>query len=132
MKKIGLVAAFAGVVALVVTGALLNTGCEEGTGTEALILSPTSASFAFSNTTVTNTTNGVSGVVGDSVVFTVVGGYRELSLPLAWSVTDPNLGTVASSGGYSAVYKAYEGRHGVNAIRVQDQYAAVGVAQIDQ
>ena len=134
MRKALAAVVSAGAGATILAAVLLGaTGCEEGTGTSGLTISPQTASISFGVTnTLTTTTNGVSAVAGRSVVFTVTEGLQELSLPLKWTVSNPALGTVTASGGSSAVYSAITGRHGVNSITVQDQYGAVGVAQVDQ
>lgn len=105
---------------------LLICGCETGDGTVALSVSPSSYDFESS----TNS--------GRSVTFTVEGsttnetsGLRQLSLPLKWTVDNPDLGEINQSGGYTAVYVAYS-VGGVNVVRVKDQYDAEGQATVTQ
>ena len=52
-------------------------------------------------------------------------------LPLEWSVSDPGLGRIASSGGYNAVYESYGG-DGQNYITAKDQFDRKGVAVVVQ
>ena len=52
-------------------------------------------------------------------------------LPLRWSVNNPNLGVIASSKGYQAVYVSH-GREGQNVVFVVDQSGREGVAAINQ
>jgi len=66
-----------------------------------------------------------------SQTFVVTGGLRELSMPLVWTVSNPQLGYIGSSGGASASYLALDA-HGDNAITVVDQYGAEGVATVRQ
>lgn len=106
--------------AAVLTFGFLIAGCETGGDTVALSVEPPFVDLTGvnSNTVLTQT-------------FTVTGGLRELSLPLEWSVSNPNLGTIASSGGSSASY-VRTGSHGDNSIMVVDQYGAEGVATVRQ
>jgi len=61
----------------------------------------------------------------------VVSGTQDLSLPLVWSVSDPALGQITHSSGYSAAY-ARTAINGVNNITVRDQYGLDGVATVNQ
>lgn len=71
------------------------------------------------------------GTTGETQTFTVTGGLRSLSMPLEWSVSKPELGRIATSGGTSASY-IRTGGHGDNSIFVKDQYGAEGVATVTQ
>jgi hypothetical protein len=64
--------------------------------------------------------------------FTVTDGLRELSLPLQWSVSRPELGIIVASGGYAATYMAADGTTGDNTVLVKDQYEAEGFALVRQ
>ncbi len=55
----------------------------------------------------------------------------ELFLPLEWSVNNPNLGRIASSGGHNAVYVS-NGRNGQNVVFVKDQSGREGLASVNQ
>lgn len=66
------------------------------------------------------------------VILTVVGGTRDLSLPLTWTEEHPQLGIIRRpTAGVSAVYQRFP-RTGVNTITVRDQYGAEGYAHIHQ
>ena len=117
-----------------VTG-LLTVGCEKGTGTQGLIISPAVVEFA-SETQESTSTNGTTTTTvdgTDTVVFTVVSNsLRELSFPLAWAVSRPDLGTITSATGPSAVYVRGQNRAGVNIVSVKDQYGEEGFATVYQ
>lgn len=136
MKTIWAMLASTAALAVIVVGAILNAGCEEGTNTKSLTLSPASSTLSDTGSATVVSTNGTTNVTGavagQSVVFTVTSGLQDLSLPLVWSVSNPNLGTIEAQGGISAVYGATSGQHGVNSVTVRDQYGAMGVAQVDQ
>jgi hypothetical protein len=76
---------------------------------------------------------------GDSIVFTatpavdglVTNGVDSLFLPLEWEVSNPDIGKIQRSGGYSAVYES-NGRVGQNFITVRDQAGSEGVALVEQ
>ena len=56
---------------------------------------------------------------------------EELLQPLVWSVQNPGLGGIQSSGGNSAAYQS-NGRRGQNVVRVRDQGGREGVAVVNQ
>ncbi|MCE9613185.1 MAG: hypothetical protein K8T26_02860 [Lentisphaerae bacterium] len=119
MNTKSFLAASAGLVLLVLGGALLNSGCEEGSGTQGLTVEP-----AFADLT--------SGFTNFTQTFTVSkDDLRELSLPLTWRVSDPSLGSIQAAGGYSASYTRTK-KHGDNGIFVEDQYGAEGAATVRQ
>lgn len=119
MKTIWVLMATVGLVALAMGGALLNAGCEEGTGTKGLTVEP-----AFADLT--------SGFTNFTQTFTVSQeDLRELSLPLEWRVSDPSLGSIQAAGGFSASY-VRTNKRGDNAIFVKDQYGAEGAATVRQ
>ncbi|MEI6789412.1 MAG: hypothetical protein WCL49_13125 [bacterium] len=95
------------------------TGCESAGGTGGVSISPANPVLGSSSS---NTT---------AVVFTAsVSG--QLALPLAWSVSNPTLGTIISASGSNATYKANEGRTGDNIVTVKDQYDNQGSAVVTQ
>ncbi len=105
------------IVAVVVIGLLLQTGCEEATGLQGLQVDPSSVVLTTNNQT---------------VVFTVTGLTNEiLALPLVWTVQNADLGQIVFSGGYSATYQR-SAPNGVNSITVRDQYDNEGYASIRQ
>lgn len=52
-------------------------------------------------------------------------------LPLEWSVSDPALGRIAASAGYSAVYESWTDGHGQNIVTVRDQVERTGIAVVN-
>jgi len=114
-------------VPLAVAAALLLTqgGCEDADTTASLIIEP-----SFVDLTGTLVTNQDA-----TVTFAVTDGLRALSLPLEWSVSDKALGSIAFAGGNTAVYRPVTSpatAHGFNAILVEDQYGAQGMASVAQ
>ena len=101
-------------------GGAFFVGCEKATGTRWLTVSPSTVDL----------TSGVTNSA--TLTFTVTAGLGDLSLPLVWSVSDPTLGVIGSSGGLSASYVGYLTAPGYNAIHVKDQYGAEGVATVRQ
>ena len=55
-----------------------------------------------------------------------------LFLPLVWTVSDATLGTIRSSGAFSAIYERHSRGPGNNYIKVHDQGQAEGVAVVNQ
>lgn len=104
-------------VAVLIAGAVVFSGCEEATGLQGLTITPNSVTL----TTGTNT-----------VVFKVTGGVsNDLQLPFMWSVSDSSLGTIIASSGYTATYKRTD-NNGENLVTVIDQYDNEGYATVDQ
>lgn len=114
---------------LAVTMGFLFSGCETGDGTTALTVSPTEVTL-ISDTNSSATVMTATFTVGSSTN-SLSGGLRILSLPLEWSVTDPNLGSISAVGGTTAIY-IRNNNVGVNTIIVRDQYGAEGVATVNQ
>ena len=100
------------------------SGCETGGGTRGLSVSPSSVNSS-------NRSEAITFTVGGDTNTTTESGLRELSLPLTWRITNPMLGSIAASGGYSCTYVRNSTR-GVQTIMVEDQYGAQGSATVDQ
>ena len=104
----------------VLTSLILFTqsGCEEARGLSGLQVDPPMATL---------------GTNDSSVVLSVVGGITNstLALPLAWEVSDPNLGQITASSGATAVYRR-SSANGVNTVTVRDQFSNEGFATITQ
>jgi len=125
MKKLRLIAGLSVLLLTVVFSmafSSLLTGCEEAKGTHALTVLPSYVDLTATSTASNSATQ----------TFTVTNGLRELSLPLEWSVSDPELGRIGAAGGYSASYIANTNKSGNNTIFVKDQYDAEGVATVRQ
>ena len=109
-----------GVTAIVsaVCGIVLLLGCEQG-NPSGLVVSPSSYTLNSTSNTVT---------------FTVVLDTNDTSalvLPLDWSVSDPSLGNIIVSSGYSATYSR-SANNGNNIVTVKDQYDREGSAVVTQ
>lgn len=91
------------------------TGCEEDSG-NSLGVEP-------SNSTI--------GPSDSAFILRVVSGTRDLSMPLEWSVSNPERGSISHSSGDSAVY-IRTANNGVNTVTVRDQYGAKGAAFVEQ
>jgi hypothetical protein len=94
----------------------LMAGCDEADGTRPLTVTPGFVDLSQSTT-------------NQTLTFTVTDGLRELSLPLEWSVSNPELGSIGASGGTTASYRS-TGKKGDNTVFVRDQYDAEGVATV--
>jgi len=102
-------------VAGVLAGLLVSSGCDEGTG-RSLTVEPATVTLG-------GTTN--------AVIFAVAtNSLRELSLPIVWEVANPALGNIAVSEGASARYVGTTLR-GINVVTARDQYGAEGFATIN-
>jgi len=103
-------------IAVVASGLVwMMAGCEEESG-RSLGVSPGNVTIGRNVATFT---------------LAVVSGTGDLSLPLQWSVVNPQLGTIMQSSGFMAVY-ANTGQVGVNTVTVRDQYGSDGFAVITQ
>jgi len=116
---------------LVLAGAVwVITGCESGKGTGINSLNVVPASV-----TITGDVKTVTFVVAASVVNTNNptgdSGLRPLSLPLEWSVANPELGHILDSSGQRATYMRTS-KNGVNTVIVRDQYGAEGYGVVEQ
>lgn len=100
------------------------SGCETGGGTDFLNVSPSSVNSSNKSEVITFTVSGDTNTTSES-------GLKTLSLPLKWTVSNPILGYISTSSGYSASY-IRNSAGGVQTINVVDQYGAEGHATIDQ
>lgn len=117
MKRILSLLSFFCVLIAIGSFAMFQVGCEEAKGLNGLALDPAS---------VTLSTN------GQSVVITVTSGTNgNLALPLVWSVSDPTLGNVTPSSGFSATY-VRSNVNGANTVTARDQYENEGYTSILQ
>lgn len=113
---------------MVLVGALLIvalTACEDTDRGTAIVVTPDTSVLYVANATVVLT------AAPAEDPGTSTNEVDMLFLPLEWSVSDPRLGGIVSSGGYTAVY-ASTGRVGQQNIRVKDQGGSDGVAVINQ
>ena len=101
-------------------GGWMLTGCESAEGTGGVGVSPASTVLGSSSSNATS-----------AVVFTAQIS-DSLALPLSWSVSSPALGSIISSSGSNATYKANAGQKGDNIITVRDQYDNEGSAVVTQ
>ena len=123
LKRFFILGVSAGMLTVAVLATGLMTGCEEADGIRALTVSPEFVDLTGASTSSSNTLNQTFTVSEDSL--------QELSLPLKWRVSNPGLGSIASSGGRSASYVRFSAT-GDNSIFVVDQYGAEGIATVRQ
>ena len=117
-----------GLLGVGLVGAILMAGltaCEDTERGTAIVVTPDTSTLYIANATVVLT----AAPAEDPALST--NEVDVLFLPLEWSVSDPSLGGIVSSGGYSAVY-ASTGRVGQQSIRVKDQGGSDGVAVVYQ
>jgi len=115
MKKATLIL---GVVALCAIACVLmmSPGCETASGLYQLTVDPSFVELTYAS---------------NSVTLAVIGTSNNLSLPLTWSVSNPELGYIAMESGYSALYFRHAA-NGDNVVMVRDQYDNEGFATISQ
>lgn len=106
----------AGIVAAALT-VLVITGCET-TKTESNVIAISPASITLSND-------------WETVTFTasLAGTNTTLALPLVWSVSNPDRGSIRASGGLTAIYEATN-HGGNNTVTVRDQGDNEGIAVV--
>ena len=115
--KTGSAWVLAGLVSVVVAG-LAIVGCESTQTTDNVItISPASV-------TVTNW-----GTVVFTAALPATSTNSALALPLVWSVSNPERGTISASGGLTAIYEA-KNLTGNNTITVRDQGDNSGIALV--
>lgn len=114
MKRRGLLAG-ALVCALALT---LASGCEDAETGSGLTLTPASSELTGPGATVLLTASMPD--EGDEVI-----------LPLTWSVSNPSLGGILRSAGYTAVYES-NGRIGQNVVICRDGLGREGLASVNQ
>lgn len=110
------------VVIAIMAGA---AGCEDAETRSGLTVDPPSSELIGRGATVVLTVS----MPGDVAVTTNIN--QEVILPLRWSVSNPSLGGMMRSAGYSAVYES-NGTIGQNVIMVTDGYGREGLAAVNQ
>jgi hypothetical protein len=103
---------------LVSVAAVFMSGCDEATGLVLLDVEPAYVDL-------TRGSNMVEFVISTN------SRGSELGLPLEWIVTDPTLGRIVGSAGYSAIYIRFA-PNGDNTIIARDQYDNEGFAVVRQ
>jgi hypothetical protein len=103
---------------LVSVAAVFMSGCDEATGLVLLGVEPAYVDL-------TPGSNMVEFVISTN------SRAGNLGLPLKWLVTDPSLGRIVGSGGYSAIYIRFA-PNGDNTIIARDQYDNEGFATVRQ
>jgi hypothetical protein len=118
MKRVLSLLSCLGALSVIIVVPMLQVGCEEAPGLDGLTVSPSSVTLSTNSQVQT---------------FAVVGGItnQALALPLTWSVSAANLGTITSSSGLNAIYRRTT-VNGVNTITVRDQYDNEGYATVTQ
>lgn len=114
MKRIGTaLAAIAGIGTIMLLG---PAGCEQAEDTAVITIRPNPVEMTSPNS---------------AVLLTATGGLRSLSLPLTWTVSNTNFGTIDPVyRGDFAVYVSGTSNGVVNTVIVVDQYGAEGFATI--
>lgn len=102
-----------------------SAGCEDAETKSGLSVDPPSSDLIGRGATVVLTAS----MPGDIAVTTNIN--QEVILPLQWSVSNPSLGGIMRSAGYSAVYES-NGTIGQNVIIVKDGYGREGLASVNQ
>jgi len=112
----------------VITGIVLSLflmiGCEDADTASVLVITPSSSEVSGIGATVM-----LKAGMGDAL--SVSNRSNQMILPLSWSVSNPSLGGIMSSRGYSAVYES-RGKVGQNVVFVKDNYGREGLAVINQ
>lgn len=113
---------FAGAIACALA-AMLATGCEDAETESGLTLTPASSELIGQGATVLLTAE-LAVEPGTNV-------HDQVILPLTWSVSNPSLGGILRSAGYTAVYES-NGRIGQNVVICRDGFGREGLASINQ
>ena len=108
---------------------LCMVGCEDASGVEGLTITPATATLSLDVNTVELTVT--AGTGNGTNAMASAAGAIDLSLPLAWSVSDTSLGNIAESSGYTAIY-ARTSKNGDNIVTARDQYENEGHVAIKQ
>jgi len=124
--KWGLAAA---VLGLAVAGVAL-TGCEEVSTDGAMEILPSSPVIGL-NAAVELTAIPPGSTPDTSNANYLLVPATNAALPFVWEVSNPELGTIISTGGLSAVYRSSR-TPGTNAIKVRDQLNREGVTVVTQ
>ncbi len=103
------------------TGLTIRAACEECSGNLQVL------GYGYGSITLTACRGACCGDCLDSSTNLV----DRLFLPLEWSVSNPSLGRILASGGYTAVYESIGGK-GRNIVTVRDQSGREGIAGIEQ
>ena len=96
-------------------------GCEQANGLSGVDVEPSSVTLASGSNTVEFTVVATSSNAAP----------KNFDLPIEWRVSDPSLGTIIRSSGFSAVYKR-TGKNGDNTVIARDPYDAEGYATVHQ
>lgn len=104
--------------------AFLAAGCEDADTGSAMSVTPETSNLSGQGATVVLTAK----LPGTSMVSNR---SDQIILPLSWSVSNPSLGGILSSRGYTAVYES-NGKDGQNVVIAEDAYGHEGLAVINQ
>ncbi len=96
----------------------LTTGCEEASGLGGLGISAPATTLTTETRTLDLTATGVDT-------------NGSLALPLTWTVSNPELGTISGTSGISAIYTRTP-QNGINTVMVTDQYENEGFLALRQ
>jgi hypothetical protein len=98
--------------------ALFTTGCEEASGLGGLTIKAATTTLTAETRTLDVSAEGVDQT-------------NSLALPLVWSVSNPELGTLSGATGVTAIYTRTQ-QNGINTLSVMDQYENEGYLAIRQ
>lgn len=104
--------------------AFLAAGCEDADTGSAMAIDPATSDLSGSGATVVLTAKSL-------VAVTASNRSDQIILPVTWSVSNPSLGGIMSSRGYTAVYES-NGRPGQNVVFAEDAYGREALAVINQ
>ena len=99
-------------------GLLISSGCEDAETGSGLILTPQDSALLGQGATV-------------SITASMPDEDDEVILPLTWTVSNPSLGGILRSAGYTAVYES-NGRIGQNVVICRDGLGREGLASVNQ
>jgi hypothetical protein len=105
-------------VAVLAALSFLTTGCEEASGLDGLGIAAATTTLTANMRTLDLTATGVET-------------NGSLALPLTWSVSDPELGTISGASGLKAIYTRTQ-QSGINTVMVIDQYKNEGYLALRQ
>jgi len=132
MKRTGWIAWSASLAGVVLAAAWL-AGCEEITQEDnAILVTPNPATITATNGTAVFQAIAQHGWGQHPDRQETIVTNQPLFLPLVWTVSNPELGTIRASGAFTAIYERRGARVGNNYITVRDQVRAEGVAVVNQ
>lgn len=132
MNRNKMIAWAASIVTITLTAGWL-AGCEEITQVDnAILISPNPAAITATNGTAVLQAIVQHGWAQQPDGRETIATNQPLYLPLVWTVSNPELGSIRVSGAFTAIYQRNGARVGNNYVTVRDQVRAEGVAVVNQ